>query len=529
MRVSVIVPAYNGHEKLDLTLAGLADQSYPAHLIEVIVVDNGSEPPLRLPEIRHPNTRLIVCATPGRANARNAGLRAATGDVIHWLDSDVVLDRVAIEAHMRWHHLAPYLSVTSYLRFTTVELPVPADVIAIDDRAKLFEPTEPHAWIVKLVDSTDKLRSSDHGAFRLHVGGSTSVNARLIKAAGPMDEGLILGQDTEMGYRLFEAGAVFIPEPRSIGYHLGPTMRMREGTSISRVSQAFIVDRVPHYRWLRTHPNRQWDVPYVEVEIDATDASYEDVRASVDGILGSTVPDVSVVLLGPWEELDREPERRSPLKDPRLDLMLIRGHYAYDSRVQIGGRSGRAPYVLRLPAGWVPGEDTLAELLHLMVERPLGLLSVLLSGLLEGGVMARLERTAAFARARMMAREGEDLDAIVGDVFGSMQVFRETFEFLPTAEAKRPVERRTAYRARGEVSNPSNAEAQRLIKENELLKSKVAEWRDESKRWRSTAVEFRREIGSLKKQVNALKRARGIGRLTRRLHGLLREPQPPRQ
>ena len=111
LRVSVIVPAFGGQDKLDLVLAGLARQSYPAELTEVIVVDNGSTPPLRLPATRPPGARLIRCETPGRANARNAGLAEAGGDVIHWLDSDVVLTPGALEAHMRWHHTAPYLVV----------------------------------------------------------------------------------------------------------------------------------------------------------------------------------------------------------------------------------------------------------------------------------------------------------------------------------------------------------------------------------------------------------------------------------
>jgi glycosyltransferase involved in cell wall biosynthesis len=557
MRVSVIVPAYNGQEKLDLTLAGLAEQSYPADLIEVIVVDNGSEPPLRLPEIRHVNTRLILCEIPGRANARNAGLRAATGDVIHWLDSDVVLDRVAIEAHMRWHHLAPYLSVTSYLRFTTVALPAPADMIAADERAKLFEPADPHEWIVNLVESTDKLRSAAHGAFPLHVGGSTSVNARLIKAAGPMDEGLILGQDTEMGYRLSEAGAVFIPEPLSIGYHLGPTMRMRERTSISRVSHAFVPDHIPHYRWLRQHPTRQYLMPYVEVEIDVTDASYEDVRATVDSALAGTIPDLSVVLLGPWDEV--EPERRAPLTNPNLDLVLIRGHYAGEARVRVGGRAGLAPYVLRLPPGWVPGEDSVAQLIDLMTERSLGLVSVLLAEQPEGIVSARVERTAAFARAEMLAEEGEELDGVVTEVYGSMWVDPETYGLVPAADASPLDARRSAYRRRlqekaeeeqrrstwqgelerltkeGERLNGEieglNGEIEGLNGEVERLNGKVTEARGEAKRWRTSAVHFRREIGTLRKQVAVLKRGSGLTRITRsglrRLRGLLSDQSHP--
>ncbi|MFC7105181.1 glycosyltransferase family 2 protein [Nonomuraea rubra] len=303
LTVSVVIPAYGGQDKLDLVLAALGRQTYPAALTEIIVVDNGSSPPLRLPE--GSAARLVVCDRPGRASARNAGLAQATGDVVHWLDSDVVLTPGAIEAHMRWHHAAPYLVVTGYIRFTAAELPAELP----DDLAGHFEPAEPHAWIVDLVERTDGLTDNPQRPFSLHVGGATSVSARLIEAAGPMDEELILGQDTELGYRLGQAGAVFVPEPAARAYHLGPTMRMRDKQPIDRVSHAFVADRIPAYRWLRGHPGRQWKVPYVTVVVDGT-RGYDAVRTTVDAVLAGTVPDVSVLLTGPWPTLDRD--RRAP-------------------------------------------------------------------------------------------------------------------------------------------------------------------------------------------------------------------------
>ncbi|MGW5154536.1 glycosyltransferase [Nonomuraea wenchangensis] len=496
LTVSVVVPAYGGQDKLDLVLAALARQTYPAELTEVIVVDNGSEPPLRLPEAAPKNARLIRCPEPGRAAARNAGLAEATGEVVHWLDSDVVLTPGAIEAHMRWHHTAPYLVVTGYIRFTEAEPPaeLPGDLEAH------FEPAEPHAWIVDLVERTGGLTDNPQRPFSLHVGGATSVHARLIAAAGPMDDDLVLGQDTEMGYRLSQAGAVFVPEPAARAYHLGPTMRMRDKPAIDRVSHAFVADRVPAYRWLRGHPGRQWKVPYVTAVVDGT-AGYDEVRASVDALLAATVPDLSVLVVGPWDTLRRE--RRAPLRDPALDLVLVEGHYRYDGRVRLAAAEDvdpAVPYVLRLPAGWVPGEDSLARLLDLARDEGLGLVNVLLSESAEGVVAARLERLSAFARARLVAEPGEDLDDVVDEVSGVTWVDGETYGF--TAEAAAPVGRRSAYRARAEAQ----AEATRLAKENERLRAQVSKWKEEAGRWRKSAVELRREVGGLRRELAAANR-----------------------
>ncbi|GAA3218276.1 glycosyltransferase family 2 protein [Nonomuraea helvata] len=497
LKLSVVIPAYGGQDKLDLALAALAGQTYPAELTEVVVVDNASAPPLRLPSVRPRDTRLIVCAEPGRASARNAGLAQATGDVIHWLDSDVVLTPGAIEAHMRWHHAAPYLVVTGYIRFTDAELPAELP----PDLEEHFEPAEPHSWIVDLVERTDGLTDNPQRPFSLHVGGATSVNAGLVEAAGLMDDELILGQDTEMGYRLSQVGAVFVPEPAARAYHLGPTMRMRDKQPIDRVSHAFVADRIPSYRWLRGHPGRQWKVPYVTVAVDGT-AGYESVRATVDALLAGTVPDLSVLLVGPWDTLEHD--HRAPLEDPDLDLVLVHGHYRYEGRVTLSvteSADPAVPFVLRLPPGWIPGEDSLARLLDLAREEGLGLVNVLLHESSRGVVAARLERASAFARARILATPGEDLDDVVDTVAGVSWVEGETYGF--TTEAAPLLGRRGAYRARLEAQ----AEAARLAKEAERLRAQVAKWRDEAQRWRKSAVELRREVGTLRRQLAAAGRA----------------------
>ncbi|MGW0804975.1 glycosyltransferase family 2 protein [Nonomuraea sp. NPDC002799] len=519
LKVSVVIPSYGGQDKLDLVLAGLARQTYPAELTEVIVVDNGTTPPLRLPATRPSGTRLIVCARPGRAAARNAGLAEATGDVIHWLDSDVVLTPGAIEAHMRWHHAAPYVVVTGYLRFTDAEPPAELP----DDLEAYFEPAEPHAWIVDLVERTDGLTDNPQRPFSLHVGGATSVNARLIEAAGPMDDDLILGQDTEMGYRLAQAGAVFVPEPAARAYHLGPTMRMRDKQPIDRVSHAFVADRIPAYRWLRGHPGRQWKIPYVTVVVDGA-AGYDEVRATVDALLAGTVPDISILLLGPWDTLQRD--RRAPLQDPDLDLVLVCGHYEHEGRVRLsttGDVDPAVPFVLRLPPGWIPGEDSLARLFDLARDEGLGLVNVLLHESSQGVVAARLERASAFARARIVRTPGDDLDDVVDAVSGVSWVEGETYGF--TTEAVPLLGRRGAYRARTEAQ----AEAARLAKEVERLRGQVVKWKEEAGRWRKSAVELRREVGTLRRQVAAANRAQQSLRvlvsttmkraLGKRLHG----------
>ena len=46
--VSIVIPARNNQRQLDRLLACLTHQTYPAHLMEVVVVDDHSTPRLRL-------------------------------------------------------------------------------------------------------------------------------------------------------------------------------------------------------------------------------------------------------------------------------------------------------------------------------------------------------------------------------------------------------------------------------------------------------------------------------------------------
>ncbi|XKK37476.1 glycosyltransferase family 2 protein [Nocardiopsis sp. ARC36] len=110
----VVVRAFGGQEKLDLTLASLAAQTYPARLTEVVVVDDVGTP-VRLPQVRPENTR-TVAAGPGRPGPQDAVRAVAESSpdaVVLWLEAGTEVGRTHVEAHMRRHHLADHLVVLS--------------------------------------------------------------------------------------------------------------------------------------------------------------------------------------------------------------------------------------------------------------------------------------------------------------------------------------------------------------------------------------------------------------------------------
>ncbi|MFI7464234.1 glycosyltransferase [Nonomuraea sp. NPDC049646] len=408
LRVSVVIPAYDCQEALERTASALAAQTYPAGLVEIVIADDGSTPPVELPGAR------VVRVTDGwgRGAARQTGQLAATGDVIHWLDSDMILAPDHLEAHMRWHHLLDHVVVIGDIRFVTA----PGE-----------EGTQPE-YTRRTLESTRMLKDAGTSAYLLHTGASTSVRAELLRAAGGVDASLNMAEDTELGYRLAQAGAVFVPDPQARAWHVGPSTVMLREKEVHRHNWSYLGDLVPDLRWLRGHPRRHWRVPYVRVVVSAT--TYEETRASVDAALAGTLPDAAVTVVGPWGRLTGE--RRSSLDDPLLDLRLLHNLYAHEPRVTFAESepvsAAPTPFLLRLPAGWVLGADTLARLVRLADEDLLGLLCVALAEDADGVVAARLERTAAFARAARFCGPADDnpaddlVDDLVDELFGVLWV-----------------------------------------------------------------------------------------------------------
>ena len=86
LRVSAIIPCKDRPKLLERALSSIADQTVRPH--EVIVVDDGSEPPLsHSPSFPIPLT-LIRQENRGPAAARNRAIAAASGEWIAPLDSD---------------------------------------------------------------------------------------------------------------------------------------------------------------------------------------------------------------------------------------------------------------------------------------------------------------------------------------------------------------------------------------------------------------------------------------------------------
>lgn len=87
--ISVIVAAFNDRENLLRCLESLREQTQPVDQREVIVVDDGStDGASEVVCERFPEVRLLRQENAGPDAARNAGVRAARGEILAFIDSD---------------------------------------------------------------------------------------------------------------------------------------------------------------------------------------------------------------------------------------------------------------------------------------------------------------------------------------------------------------------------------------------------------------------------------------------------------
>jgi glycosyltransferase EpsJ len=96
--ISVIIPTYNASSFLSQCLENILSQTY--NKLEIIVVDDGSTDDTVQVAKRYP-VELIQQENQGAASARNAGINAATGEYLHFMDADDLINLDFYERMLR--------------------------------------------------------------------------------------------------------------------------------------------------------------------------------------------------------------------------------------------------------------------------------------------------------------------------------------------------------------------------------------------------------------------------------------------
>jgi peptidoglycan/xylan/chitin deacetylase (PgdA/CDA1 family)/GT2 family glycosyltransferase len=201
IQLSVVIPSRDAGMRLATCLGALAGQRDADGQFEVIVVDDGSAPPidpqLRAPGASFPLSVLRRDESGGAGAARNSGWGAAKGRVCLFLDDDVVADPGLVAGHLNAHVSAD--RVVGVGRLTT-QVPQAADWL-MQRFAEMWNAD------VAVLDGGREPRAANCYS------GNLSVPTALLHEVGGFDPSFVRSEDVELGARLVERGArlVFVP------------------------------------------------------------------------------------------------------------------------------------------------------------------------------------------------------------------------------------------------------------------------------------------------------------------------------
>lgn len=119
VRVTVLISTYQRPAQVTRCLEALGRLRFPAWELEILVVDDGSddgtEAAVRLVHLPF-DVRYLRQPHGGAASARNAGIRAARGELIVIIDDDTVAVPALVQEHCRSHHGHDRLVVMGWVR-----------------------------------------------------------------------------------------------------------------------------------------------------------------------------------------------------------------------------------------------------------------------------------------------------------------------------------------------------------------------------------------------------------------------------
>lgn len=211
MKISVVIPTYSRRQLLSRVLPTVFDQDFPCHEREIVIVVDGStdgtaeylrglKAPCRFTVIEQPNR--------GPASARNAGVRAASGDTVLFLDDDIRCDSDLLSRHVA----AQARHRSSVIFGPVLVAPESPQNPATDWAAKWYR------------DYADRLirEGRPRSKYDVWVYSNCSIDRALFVQSGGYNETFRWAayEDGEIAIRLWDAGIEFHFEPAARVYQV---------------------------------------------------------------------------------------------------------------------------------------------------------------------------------------------------------------------------------------------------------------------------------------------------------------------
>ena len=323
LTAAVVIPVYNRPDLLARTLAGLERST---RKVPVIVADDGSEADIASIVAASPLDVTMVSQEHdgnGAARARNLGAsHAGEVDVLVFVDADCIPHPELVANHLAGH--AASSTVVTIGRRVHVRVgDVPVEAIAsgtadLDSRVQKGFSGRPDFRTI-LGRRTASLTTGDE-AFRTFVSSNVAVPRALFEATGGFADRFPHwgAEDTELGWRLWQEGAFFVPAEDAVIYHQLDEDEEGgyEGRKAARLlNDGTLATLVPHRFYRKPRRDVIYEVPKVSIVVHSPPATLDDLWTD---IASQTAPDFELILVGCDEH--HEPMAGLLQGDPRVRL-----------------------------------------------------------------------------------------------------------------------------------------------------------------------------------------------------------------
>jgi len=208
LKLSVVIPTWNRADLLAATLDRIARQTVSPENYEILVVDNGStdhtQQVLSQKSRLYPHIKNFSQLKRGAAATRNVGIRNAAGEVVLFIDDDILAESDLVEWHLKYHAQNPKVSVVGAVTAPWADATEPF-LRYLRDRS-IFNPYS--------------ITGGPLDFSYYHTGNVSTRREMLQECNGFNEEFFIYGmEDIELGYRLEKLGCRMIHGPNARAEH----------------------------------------------------------------------------------------------------------------------------------------------------------------------------------------------------------------------------------------------------------------------------------------------------------------------
>jgi len=221
---SVVISTHERPGPVGACIESILRADYPA--FEVLVVDNAPRTAATREMVAErfgddPRVRYLLEPTPGASAGRNCGLRAASGEVVAFLDDDVLVDRLWLRSLVLGFQAAPGVACV-----TGMILPAELDTqsqVWIEEFGGFDKGYEQKIFDLQEYAPPDPLYPYSVGKFGS--GASAAFDPAVLRAIGGFDTALgpatpaCGGEDIDVFLQIILAGYRLVYEPRSLVRH----------------------------------------------------------------------------------------------------------------------------------------------------------------------------------------------------------------------------------------------------------------------------------------------------------------------